>query len=519
MNETFLRDLWPIYEKSTNYRAKEDSLNELAAALLAMCERSSSLLFVINGLDACHDIASILSILRKATNARLLILSRPSDEIQRCLGSSPFASLEISKSMVTDAIKRYAGYRIEDSDLFLHFGDHVVERLEDAIVEAADGRFLCARLLLDIIFSQPSQPETEAQVDEMIASLPRGLDSIYSSVIDNLEAGVDQIRRVFNWLIVAARPVRLSELRVLLDIGVLEPDDTAATPDPVEQAIRAICGPLVQVFEGSVFLVHPTVKDYLFSGHNTKLSLSVPEANRQVTDACLKYLLLPQFESVGRMRLELVTASMGSLNIREGQVWESEAVRDLDLSYPLLQYAASFWPKHASLSDASSDSLVDSVAKFFESPNCMTWVHLYTHEFGYSHNHLYALQSDLQKWLSAREVRPRNLPPISSISDFPRSIRSKAVEINKAKLGVDHVDTWTAVYNLAVAEEQSGRLTQAEIGYRQAAASFSRLLGPSNVWTLRAQCGMASVHNSLIALQTWPMRSINWGPYTPRLKR
>jgi tetratricopeptide (TPR) repeat protein len=490
MNETFLQDLWPIYEKSTKDRAKEDSFNELSAALLAMCERSSSLLFVINGLDACHDIPSILAIIQKATNTRLLILSRPSSEIQRCLGNSPFTSLEISKSMVTDAVKMYAGYRIEESDLFLHLNNDVLERLEDAIVEAADGMFLCARLLLDIIFSQPSQPGTEADVDEMIATLPKGLDNIYSIVIDNLEAEVDQIQRIFNWLIVAARPLRLSELGVLLDIGVVRSD----APDPVEQAIRAICGPLVQVFEGSVFLVHPTVKDYLLSGQAAKLSLNVPEANKQATDTCLKYLLLPQFESVGRMRLESVTIRLGSLNMREGQVWESEAVRDLDLSYPLLQYAASFWPKHAVLADASSDALLESVAKFFESPNCMTWVHLYTHEFGYSLNHLFALQSDLQKWLSTREVRPQNLPPISSISDFPRSIRSKAVEINKAKLGVDHTETWIAVYNLAVAEEQAGRLTQAEIGYRQAAASFPRLLGASNVWTLRAQCGIASVH-------------------------
>lgn len=159
-------------------------------------------------------------------------------------------------------------------------------------------------------------------VNEVLQSLPKTLDEMYERILSSIdEANIHTARRALQWLILAKRPLSAEELA---EAAVLDPgpnqDLKAFISERLfnpEDGLLEILGPLVKLcpnvfIEGhlkSAFaLAHFSVQEYLTSGRLTRPEVNLfsvdYNSGKEITEACLKYILRLDLIGLGRLRVE-----------------------------------------------------------------------------------------------------------------------------------------------------------------------------------------------------------------------
>lgn len=171
-------------------------------------------------------------------------------------------------------------------------------------------------------------------------TLPETLDDMYDRILSNIDKEYeDYALKVFQWLCFSARPMRIDEMVEVLAIDSTDNfcfSPEQRLPDPCD--IITICSTLVSVTAAAtentskqttgsqeLRLAHFSVKEYLISERLKKglmhcYHITSFSANISIAQTCLTYLL--HFE-----RPDILTA-------------------EFDHEFPLIKYAAEFWPWH-----------------------------------------------------------------------------------------------------------------------------------------------------------------------------
>jgi hypothetical protein len=100
----------------------------------------------------------------------------------------------------------------------------------------------------------------------------------------------------------------------------------------LEGDLHSILGPLINIRNGLVYLVHQSAKDYLKVMDlitSEKISAHSNESNLCISTCCLAYVSFDEFEQ------ELVKGFLSGTEIR----WLCE-------KFPFLEYSAMHWPSH-----------------------------------------------------------------------------------------------------------------------------------------------------------------------------
>ncbi|KAK0102359.1 hypothetical protein ONS95_005980 [Cadophora gregata] len=253
--------------------------------------------------------------------------------------------------------------------------------LEKALYSNASRTFLWMSLVLHLLEKTyfASQEEFERIVDE----LPQDLNAAYERLLQRIPVKEQKnASKLLHFIVGSSRPLTLDEMRVLFALDrqtTLEALENDMQPN-IQEIIEGTLGPLIQIWDSRIYLVHPSLKKFLLNlSEEPANPLSAcfgvcsVRANLLLAEACICYLLLEDFsqdlysiqeiepelspgvpsegnESKDVESLEALWDSFhlseeGSNMFLEPAVLEFKACGRIEKRYPFFNHAATYWPE------------------------------------------------------------------------------------------------------------------------------------------------------------------------------
>lgn len=327
------------------------SVDALRDSLLSIMEKeeAGSIRIIIDAFDESseeckHTVLPFLlrEFARLPSAPQILITSRAHANLGIFLHKYPTIKLnELNGNdiyeYVSDEISSYHSY---------HRSDDIIKRLVQKVVNRSDGVFLWVRLVAAELRKGKMIVGDLHELEAAIYSLPRDLTSFYDRILNTLDMSPEsETYRIFEWVLFAARPKRVSELCCAVVMGLTtsqRPDNLKAlqskqAPAELMQArIKEYSGGLLEVkiadsvsqsvsFEFShadadagadqsavermiVQVIHQSVKEYFLAVVISKKKalgteeespatpLFVPGvAHAHLAKACISFLAFPDF--------------------------------------------------------------------------------------------------------------------------------------------------------------------------------------------------------------------------------
>ncbi|KAL9132946.1 MAG: hypothetical protein Q9175_005877 [Cornicularia normoerica] len=217
----------------------------------------------------------------------------------------------------------------------------------------ANGIFLWAALAMERL----NRMVHLADLENAIESIPPTIDRIYQEELRAIPSHkVDAVQKIFSWLTVANRPLRLSELDEALAVETDLSHVSAHRAKDVakferqrrQEDIPGLCGGLVSIAEtGIVRLRHPSLRSHLLftKGSSKPPSHPVLEAHELLARTCLVLL-----NFAGRKNSSIFSISPSSWGTAE-------------MMSPLTNYAAANWSSHYRLAETHSRILAGTLQR------------------------------------------------------------------------------------------------------------------------------------------------------------
>ena len=289
---------------------------ELEAALLQILGRCDHVTIVIDALDELHDRYAFITLLSKLpsifpSRVRILVSSREEYDIKDAFHQ------ELSKSISITAADKdvdfYVDSAIKTNKRLRRLSPELQDNIRKSLDERCRGMFRWVALQTQSLGSL----RTDRDIRQALNTLPKDLYETYERVLTKIrESDRAVVATALLWLAQSPRPLVLSELAT----------ETRWHPDDLLEAL----GSLVKHDPKSdiVVLAHHTVQEYLSSdGCKTNAPhFYIPsgKADVHMAEILLTYLLLKDFGS--------------GAAANRSRLWTRVE------NYPLLQYAARYWP-------------------------------------------------------------------------------------------------------------------------------------------------------------------------------
>lgn len=348
---------------------------------------------ILDALDECQDVSQLIQSLKglsKLRSIKVIVTSRK--EVHLHNGLNGVTSIDIAPEDVDADIAAFVEAKVAASSRLSHplVRDLVIKKL----CNTHSGMFLWVYLILKELKSCFSM----AQVQDTLRKLPTGLDGIYESILQRLQTTLtrpsfDLCSKLLTWVVSAVvgsnlilsqlhkgltsfqRPLGVDEIKQALTIQYDMDGDTLLAEDRSfpysDKDVELICGSLITIREGTLQVIHLTVKEFLRSRHETDdptffgLLVDPEHASRQLTLVCLR----------------CIAAHAEPLVDLESKVLQIDLAHDKDAldrcraRAPLLEYASFSWLVH--FIDCKVDDLfkiTPTFQKTFNSPRTFSWI-------------------------------------------------------------------------------------------------------------------------------------------------
>ncbi|KAF4635514.1 hypothetical protein G7Y89_g2570 [Cudoniella acicularis] len=282
-NDYLLAHVYEEYllnRKSSSPQVLEQLLPTLLPAISNESSRTIYVRIVLDGLDECDEdkqqrVFTVLDRMVASTSnsnqtiCKVLISSQDSPNLSKLLRRKGSVSLYDERAALMSAIGVYVRQRLERmrDDVFpIEHTDGDVKEIAEAIASNADGMFLWARLVLDVIqvgiFFSAEDMRTSA-----IKSIPKDLGEFYQRILDRIVTrfggqSEERMRAVWGWIALAQRPLKKFELKSALIFGSLDIPGAQLPPDHIFELFK----PLIEERKDSTLsFIHVSVKNYLQS--------------------------------------------------------------------------------------------------------------------------------------------------------------------------------------------------------------------------------------------------------------
>jgi len=325
------RDLFKfVHANSIFPRPQQGGFVQYMDILNAVLQDSSMLgtIIILDALDECEEesrqpIYKFFSTLAEGSNIQLLVTSRPINYPR----THPVLDLSQSAEHVNIDVKRYVQAALKQYAEVGRFPEDLEDSIVSNILQRSSGGFLWAQLMLPSLCKAKTVRMLRATLDLM----PRDLLDVYSSLLCQISGftGVN-LRRALYFVMVAKVPLRIRELSAFLAISQCW-DSPFITPEPpsadrsqaisvpmlfsmkeiienqtmdFEQEFESNLGPLLTKKEGSILLVHLTLRDYLiyvahadlqvafnFPQQRLRPLMSLSDVHTLMAIMCLQYML------------------------------------------------------------------------------------------------------------------------------------------------------------------------------------------------------------------------------------
>ncbi len=286
------------------YKTKPDYINikEASHLLQEVSNSFGKLYVVVDAFDESQNAETAIELAEKlkalqdgSSQTKILITLRPgSSDYLRNFERAEEKILQVADT--DNDIVQYVKHR-------MHHGFFLRQKLDrkpsllDVVIKTVSskcaGMFLLARLHMDSLAPLRQLRNFETRLGE----LSDHLEDVYDETVERLYAqekeNVESAEQILEWLLHAARPLKVNEL--LHALAVVDNDETdfdegrLLTPDDIED----VCKGLVVIEQGSseVQLVHHTAQEYF----KKKADKLFPKAPETMTKSCIKYLEYTRF--------------------------------------------------------------------------------------------------------------------------------------------------------------------------------------------------------------------------------
>ena len=268
-----------------------------------------SVTMVLDGLDEVKDCdrqninQAFKSLWGGTKPIKLLLCSRDDDVSAMAPPHVVKHRLQVLPTAISDDIKVYVTYSVRTllADGSLVVDDEDLEQLIiDCLVDGAKGMFLWVKFQL----AELCTAETDSEVNRILENLPKDLGETYDRLLGRIngEQRENLVRRMFQWIICAKRPLYIDELREAIAFDIEDRHwDGSKIPTQILRVVRA-CGNLVVINEETrhVSLAHYTVQQYVLGKPydlGSSIHFTMEEANIAVAQVCIAYLCFSDFES------------------------------------------------------------------------------------------------------------------------------------------------------------------------------------------------------------------------------
>ena len=469
------------------------SFSRLMGLFKLMIERSSSATYiVIDGVDECVDgpQSGLLQKLTELTTTQPLylgIFSRSEPWLRPLLSAWP--SVKITPQAIEQDMVLYLQKAVQSRPLSQFSNELLARRITQVLIEKADGQFLWARLMIEML----EKATFTSEINQILSDVPLGLGQLYSRILEKLLTQPSRRQNaaqvLLSWLACAERHLTVSELATALAVrpGTTEIDSDDRVLD-LRGFLEDVCGSLVRVSEpnedGSeavVSFVHLTVKEYLLVSEELCNSKSTPvakfrvdtfEANQHLASTCITYLSFDKFKEVSG---------------------NTKSTHYLDpLPQDLLDYAAMYWVQHLVKSGTPSIDLLRRLYLFIRSDQLLAHIErtVAVNNAGFSISNLLVSQSLLNDWIQQCDAGD---PRLAMVSDCFRVRLEDAVQRRIELLGDDHCETVEAKFQLAQLLHYRGQWAKSATLHREVMDARIRAIGEQHRSTLSSMFFLASV--------------------------
>ena len=212
----------------------------------------------------------------------------------------------------------------------------------------AETNFLWISLVFGNLIGLHSHPSS---FNDFLESLPRGLDGLYSMILQRVQSkDFLTANKIFSWILAARRPLGLSELIEAVNVGDSSPTSKRLLRS--RQDLLTTCGSLVTVTKDNlVRLVHSSVQDFLLSDHREARTWnSIQQAQVLLATACLTVLSSSQVE---------IEHLLNPYSHEEQAYCCSNGPPST-----LVEYATANWKLHYGLAESASQLLPGTLQRF-----------------------------------------------------------------------------------------------------------------------------------------------------------
>ncbi|KAJ5934555.1 hypothetical protein N7466_004102 [Penicillium verhagenii] len=278
--------------------------------------QAGEIIFVVDALDECQD-ADRSQLIEEVTrfylnnsqghNIKFLMTSRPYGHIRSAFQNlereTPAIHLNAENEVEVDKISR---------EIDLVVASRVCELADRKSLEPSEHTFLQEQLTsiqhrtylwvtLTMEYIEKTPGFTKGNVRRtMGAEIPTSVNDAYSKILNRSPNHI-KARRLLHIILAAKRPLLVEELSLAsavqkVDQPADEVKDDIEIVERFKDTIRDLCGLLLVIIEGKVYLLHQTVKEFLVhtpsSGsisafHTWQHSLEPMESSKVLAEVCI----------------------------------------------------------------------------------------------------------------------------------------------------------------------------------------------------------------------------------------
>jgi NACHT domain len=226
---------------------------------------------IIDALDEC-DLESQETLLRQlrqtfehpnsdlSSSIRILMTSRPYEEIRRYLGRPPFLSKDLASFQESRRdIESFITKRVASLRDINDYPDSVAKQVTRLLEDGAKGTFLWVGLACTELEKVDSKDAVS-----FLQELPHGLQSLYKTLLDKAlisdKARKDVIKRILSFVAVSIQPLSLPKLSTACQ---LHQDQGEKKRNQFMREEIASYRLIVIIQDDKVLLLHQSVKDFL----------------------------------------------------------------------------------------------------------------------------------------------------------------------------------------------------------------------------------------------------------------
>ncbi|EEU43460.1 uncharacterized protein NECHADRAFT_82774 [Fusarium vanettenii 77-13-4] len=348
--------------------------------LAASKNTASQIVCILDGLDECQEGSRRLLVetvngffveARTTPRLKFLITSRTLSHSERRL-YKPTSTIHLGRDPQSDfgrlgaEIDLAISHQLAGSRAKLNLTESGQRKLATEIKQVPERTHLWVFLLSEYLANSPSQ------VKESCVNLPTTVDEVYENIL-SASSRPTKTRKLLQIIMAGVRPLTLTEMAVALAVeeGHTSQSELDIEPDHhFRQTLKRLCGPLVSVIDGRIYLFHPTLKTFLIQedatgsssetslcsqatdGHRWSSSISLKSSNNMLGRICARYLLFTDVE-------DYFQNPLGNI-----EKLRTKPLEGLSENYPFLGYAWENWAVHSRIplgDDGDADSQIQEM--------------------------------------------------------------------------------------------------------------------------------------------------------------